>query len=361
LKLVLDSIQTSLADSTGCIREVVCPECLAHYNPSKAEIWNLEEVLVAKTTGNTFIRCSKGHLVDTYLLCGAYDVFPRPPPEDFTLPHLRKPISKLLGAVVLVGLWDTRNKEIFSVGSGFLVEKKLGLVVTAGHVLFDMGAGQRFGTPYFGRCTKVVIGIIPNGSEKAVFRYFSELVVHNIWNIDACILRITTRMRIDVDDVTLINNHEVPLKNIEDEKLEQLEMTISYELEETVRILGFNQGGEGVFEKGEHINQSLDFAKGYICRKFMINDCHNTSTSSGDSSSSTVCLSNTTSFIPRQEIVVICPTICGHSGGPCINDEGKVVGILSRADPTDRQRCYLVPTSEIKLLMSKAKKLIKTC
>ena len=38
------------------------------------------------------------------------------------------------------------------------------------------------------------------------------------------------------------------------------------------------------------------------------------------------------------------------------NEEGKVVGILSRGDPVDRQRCYLCPSSEIKMLVNKAKK-----
>jgi hypothetical protein len=33
-----------------------------------------------------------------------------------------------------------------------------------------------------------------------------------------------------------------------------------------------------------------------------------------------------------------------------------VVGILSRADPAESQRCYLVPASEIKVLVNRAKK-----
>lgn len=31
-------------------------------------------------------------------------------------------------------------------------------------------------------------------------------------------------------------------------------------------------------------------------------------------------------FQPRSEIVVICPTIGGHSGGPCVNQQGEVIG-----------------------------------
>lgn len=47
----------------------------------------------------------------------------------------------------------------------------------------------------------------------------------------------------------------------------------------------------------------------------------------------------------------------GHSGGPCVNDDGGVVGILSRSDPTDRHRCYLVPAGQVKDLVRRARAL----
>jgi hypothetical protein len=139
---------------------------------------------------------------------------------------------------------------------------------------------------------------------------------------------------------------EHTLDYIHKEPLQSLKLTRRYELEQAVRVLGFNQGGEGLLEQGKHVNRSVDFANGYIVKQFKMSDDH--SSSSGDSSS--------TGFQPREEIVIMCPTISGHSGGPCVNDEGKVVGILSRGDPVDRQRCYLVPSSEIKLLVNNAKK-----
>ena len=60
-------------------------------------------------------------------------------------------------------------------------------------------------------------------------------------------------------------------------------------------------------------------------------------------------------FKPRKEVAVICPTIGGHSGGPCVNQQGEVIGILSRADPADNQRCYISPASEWKALLLQAK------
>ena len=62
---------------------------------------------------------------------------------------------------------------------------------------------------------------------------------------------------------------------------------------------------------------------------------------------------------PRSEIVVICPTIGGHSGGPCVNQQGEVIGILSRADSADSQRCYLVPSTEFIPLIKQAKRALR--
>jgi len=51
-------------------------------------------------------------------------------------------------------------------------------------------------------------------------------------------------------------------------------------------------------------------------------------------------------YTPRKKTVLNCSTIVGHSGGPCVNQAGQVIGILSCADFTQRSRSYLVPTSE---------------
>ena len=256
---------------------------------------------------------------------------------------------------MLVALWDAKTNSVRNVGSGFVVDRKQGLIVTAGHILFDMEEGRSFGTPYFGlKNAKVVIGIIPEGktpnnNNSASFRYFAKIVADDIHSMDACVVKITSRFENDVDDESLIGHQTEIMIDVQEEQLPTLKMTKRFELEETVRILGFNQAGEGWLEQGKHVNRSADFAKGYICKQFKLAD-DNTESESDDSSSSGG------GFSPREEIVIMCPTIPGHSGGPCVNEEGKVVGILSRADPVDRQRCYLVPSNELKILVSKAKK-----
>jgi len=354
--VVLDSIKSSLADYANVDRQVVCPECLAHSSPRSASTWGWDSVRAAVSNGISDIRCIRGHRVDANLICGTCtDHCERPSPLREQTVRVDKPVGELLGSVVVVGLWDADTREIRNVGSGFFVDKKHGLIATAGHILFNMDRGKHFGTPYHGlRNSKVVVGVIPDGQNNsdAVFRYFAEIIADDIHSVDACILRLTTRLEKDVREaIECIDQSEVPLTMtaLESEQLSPLKMTNRFELEESVRILGFNQGGEGVLTKGEHVNMSADLAKGYICKKFKAS-----APLSDDSSNGSV--SSRSSFSPREEIVIMCPTISGHSGGPCVNNEGKVIGILSRADPVDRQRCYLVPSNELKGLVKDAKR-----
>jgi hypothetical protein len=360
--IVVDSIKASVAHCTNVDRQVLCPECLARAHPSSASTWSWDSVRAATESGSAVMRCMRGHRVDSNSICGIINKQASLPKTadgggvHDTLAELpKKPVRDLLPSVVVVGLWDSKAKTIRSVGSGFVVDKKLGLVVTAGHVLFDMEKGRNFGTPYLGlKPAKAVIGVIPEGGSSgntAVFRYFAEIVADDIHSMDACVLKITTRLEQDVDNDALVGEQPEKIVNWQQqEALPSLKMTRRFELEEAVRILGFNQGGEGRLEQGKHVNRSADFAKGYICKEFKLLDDDDHSESSDSSST------GSGGFSPREEIVIMCPTISGHSGGPCVNDEGKVVGILSRADPVDRQRCYLVPSSELKMLVSKAKK-----
>jgi S1-C subfamily serine protease len=352
--VVLKSINETLRNFSNVDRQVVCPECLAHANPSSASTWSWDSVQAAAGSGNATIRCMRGHRVDSNLICGTLKRQELLAKEDNLASQRFAKVPELLKSVVVVGLYDARQKKIISVGSGFIVDKKLGLIVTAGHILFNMDEGRQFGTPFFGgKLARAVIGIIPDKGQNAVFRYYADVVAHDIHNMDACVLRIVSRMEDDVGDGDACGDQpEIPLLNdqgaLQQEDLQPLKLTRHFELEENIRVLGFNQGGEGLLEKGKHVNLSADFAKGYICKKFrpQVSD---DSSSSSDSSRS--------NFAPREEIVIMCSTISGHSGGPCVNDEGKVVGILSRADPVERQRCYLVPTSEVKLLVNKAKEI----
>lgn len=143
-------------------------------------------------------------------------------------------------------------------------------------------------------------------------------------------------------EILLMNNPEAMKR----ENLPQLKLAQRFELDEAVRILGFNQGGEGLIEPGEGLNRRADFARGYVVMRFSREEAPERSLDRN--------------FLPNEEIVIICPTIGGHSGGPCVNQSGEVIGILSRADPADPQRCYLVPSTEFKKLVKLSKRRLKS-
>jgi len=354
-------------------KQGICPECLAKRPVSRASLWDWSLIRSAANNGDETMRCQIGHRVDTRIITGMCSL----PQQAKRMPLTREksdrrvagadhiiPVTDLLRGVVVVGLWDGKTDKIVRVGSGFVVDKKRGLIVTASHTLMNIWGDSRspYGENYYGlRSAKVVIGVIPRerssesiDSTTAVFRYFATIVAkdenidsNGVCYMDACVLRITTRLEQDVsgNGDGCAEQPEILLVNTEafkKERLHQLKVSNrEAELEEQVRILGYNQGGEGLVRKGMGVNRVADFARGYVCMKF------HTDVEEGWAKSRR--------FKPKEEIVVMCPTIGGHSGGPCVNQSGEVIGILSRADPTDRQRCYLVPAKAWRGLVKQAK------
>ena len=362
-KCILDAVRDCLSEVPNVDSQVVCPECLATSSPRIASTWGWDSVLAVAKSGNPSVICLRGHRVSSNLICGLSLDRKAPPAIDLHSLHRGKIVSiqELLPSIVLVGVWDPDKKSVVNIGSGFIVDKKIGLVVTAGHVLFQMNAPDKphFAKPFHGNSMgRAVIGVIPNADDDgkhAVFRYFADIAAHDVLNADVCVLRITSRLETDVDDKVGIAAIDQPEQSIstlqmQGQGLRSLKMTTKFQLEEAVRITGYNQGGEGIFEQGRHISRSVDVVGGSICRHFKAS-IQDDSSATSDSSTSQL------AFVPKDEIVVMCSTISGHSGGPCVNSEGKVVGILSRSDPTERERSYLVPASEIKPLVVRAKHL----
>ena len=302
------------------------------------------------------MRCRYGHINDVRLICGTTDDQPHQLSKEAqtSVGDTDIPVSDLLKAVVIVGIWDEKVQRIVKAGSGFIVDKKRGFVVTAGHTLMNHETWREVKG-------KIVIGVIPSNSSRtdpvAVYRYFARILVkdpsindNGVCKLDACVLQITTRMENDIlesgreigeQPETLLMNNPAMMKK---ENFMALKVSQKFELDEAVRILGFNQGGEGLIGPGEELNRCADFARGYVVMKF----------ASYENTEQTL----NRKFQPRSEIVAICPTIGGHSGGPCVNQQGEVIGILSRADPADKQRCYLVPSIEWLPLVKIAKGMI---
>jgi len=350
--------------------QAFCPECLAKKAVSEASCWNMPLVRNAVEAGEYELRChNHGHRVHTALVAGpiapVHRLTRQPRQPDFG--NEGTVVQNLFGAVVIVGLWDEKARHVVRAGSGFIVDRKHGLIVTAAHTLINIDDNDKFGEDYYGlRHGKVVIGVIPrenetdtvSGKESAIFRYYAKVVakdpamMHGECHVDACVLRITTRMENDVDGdgqacadqpERLLLNDPVAMRN---ERLKSLKLTDKYELDEQVRIIGYNQGGEGRLRPGNSLCRYIDFSRGYVSRFFAGGGDEGNTSPSGPR------------FKPKKELVVNCHTIIGHSGGPCVNQQGEVIGILSRADPAENQRCYISPTSEWQELVRRARRII---
>merc|ERR1712008_14678 len=128
-------------------------------------------------------RCKHGHRVDIRLVAGPEEmpVIPGPSVLDRDIgaeKDLKFPISHLLRATVVVALWDCKTRTIVRCGSGFIADKKRGLIVTASHTLMNIWGDKStpFGEDYGGlRHGKALIGVIvksksEESSTEAVFR-----------------------------------------------------------------------------------------------------------------------------------------------------------------------------------------------
>lgn len=155
---------------------------------------------------------------------------------------------------------------------------------------------------------KIIVGVIADkDSKNAVWRFFAEVIADDVRNnVDACVLKITARMANDVDDENPgCNEPEIALdaSKMKDENLVKLKVELRFELGETVRLLGYSQN-EGLAnpDSRRQILRSPDFARGYICRVFANASSSDDSSTSSDSTSKNA-------FLPREEIVIRCPTM----------------------------------------------------
>jgi len=261
-------------------------------------------------------------------------------------------VDKLLAGVVMVALWDKSRSCIVRAGSGFVADDKRGLVITANHILFNLEElnpndgrtvnGKFIGLPN----TTAIIGMHQGRNKSAVFMYCADIVASGMQNVDACVLQIRTKFQqpIELDDHNHLTERPVlpiALPQLKNEMLKRLIMTGTKPPtgDQVVMVIGFPQTNEGFFiGRDERINQIVCVNKGYVCKTM-----YNSSPKSEHN------------FVSKSEIVVrgSCNG-CYNSGGPCVNELGEVIGILSRIDPVDAERHYLTPASELKVLLNQA-------
>jgi len=160
----------------------ICPSCLRTKSIGEAGIWDWSLITSFTQQGHDTIRCSEGDCINMRSLCLiSNQEMPKLPYEHHDNDSELN-VKDYLPKVVLVGLWDgdkDKPKIIFC-GSGFIVDKKRGFIMTAAHVLIQIKDEKDFGKDYYGEeKRRVVIGIIPddgNDGTQVVFRYFAKII-----------------------------------------------------------------------------------------------------------------------------------------------------------------------------------------
>ena len=339
-------------------RHFFCPSCLAQQqqqNLRDTRAWGEWVLQRALLEGEAELSCDNRHTEKIQLLIGRNTL---PENTGQLIPSAVPPdvrADALMPGVVMVGLFDEKrsSEKIRKVGSGFVVDSERGLIVTAAHTLMKLWGQEDFGRDNDGiEGAKAIIGVIPSGMNSdgscpsAVFRYFAKILTKdtNLENgechVDACVLQITSRFENDVDgngdlcadEISVCLSRDPSL--LKEQNLTQLDVTEESHLGEAVRILGFDQ------PDNTRVNRSFGVSAGTVQKQF------ETKAPVGG---------ERFRYMPRKKTVLSCNTIGGHSGGPCVNQSGQVIGILSCADFTERSRSYLVPTSEWLHLIPKKK------
>ena len=345
-------------------KEVICPECLKTRSPYEAKSWCVDEVF---HSSDEAVYCSNRHRPSVRLLCGLDEVDEHDchsvattmtgttyaTADSSVISSPSQNINEIIKNVVVVGLWDAKREKILGVGSGFIADRSKGLIVTAAHTFYKMEVNEAVGPAYYGVQKAIaIVGVYPQhshlestggGLSSALFTYCAEIVSEDVINVDACILRITAKFEqpFALNTNTLKPQHTKLVTDIKSEKLGKLSLARrGCNYGEDIRAVGFSQSGDGKFKKGEYINLQACFSKGYVKKP----PSRNMEVNKGPK------------FMPRSEIVVSCPICPGYSGGPCVNEAGAVMGIVSRTDPVEFERCYLVPAEEIRRLLKEARK-----
>ena len=356
-QIVLDEADRIIRNYRGLdySREPACHKCLATRDARTAAVWSWSRVREAQRSDRGILTCENNHKVDLRYLTGK------------TLPchgHIAYQeqssfsenvhFSKICPGVCLIGLWD--GHRIRRCGSGFIVDAKRGLVITAAHVVIDASglaappnSFLRRQSHYYGIPSgQILVGLPPSSKcsnpnspigPEAVWRYVAMIDAEDVCNVDAAVLRITARLDNDVDtpEKSAIHNTRA-LKSQEDfqnEELHSLRLSKRCEIEQNVRLIGYGQ------TTPTSIDRSIEVMRGYVSRKFMNSEWRGR-TDRG--------------FSPKYHLSIVTSlTLGGQSGCPCVNDQGEVIGILSQADRADKNKCFVVPTGEFLQLVSDAR------
>eukprot|EP00555_Chaetoceros_dichaeta_P014847 CAMPEP_0198253622 /NCGR_PEP_ID=MMETSP1447-20131203/4020_1 /TAXON_ID=420782 /ORGANISM="Chaetoceros dichaeta, Strain CCMP1751" /LENGTH=1646 /DNA_ID=CAMNT_0043939363 /DNA_START=64 /DNA_END=5005 /DNA_ORIENTATION=- len=269
---ILDSIESVVKTALGVDvkREVSCPECMANSDPCEANVWEVDNNSFYEQTDPT-MRCNSGHRVSTKMIYGSSDddtdvmtvctacscTSSSTTSTCFREDNPGNSTEELLGAVVLVGLWDIDKERIVDVGTGFVADSSSGFILTAGHIFYDLKHGSKVGPIYKGfKNARAVIGTIHKSNEgvTAFFTYSAEIMTHDITKVDAVVLRITTKFENPIQCLSssLKVQSDIPIHQgkFRREKAKRLKL-MKPRIDEQIRIIGFFNEDKEYMSKGK--------------------------------------------------------------------------------------------------------------
>jgi S1-C subfamily serine protease len=294
-------VQSRIGETLDVVASMVCPECLRTFLPSKSAALNCS---LARSASVSLVWCKNGHRVDICRVNGEMHE-----PVDarlgcLALMSFNEVPTELLRSVVIVGVKFADGS--CKIGSGFVAVRDRFLLVTAAHT-----AKQTNHSPV----VQCLVALMKDGSREVEFNMTAKIVVMGTSHVDACVLMIT-------------EGEPLP-PNIQD-----LKLTCDSFVGQHVCLIGYNQGGEGVVESGTVVDGQPDALFGYVCKDSKI---------------------RTDDGICKELVIDGGRVIRGHSGGPCLNASGEVVGILSRHDTFDTHRWHIVPSNHLETLLQIAR------
>ncbi|GMH93229.1 hypothetical protein TrVE_jg9584 [Triparma verrucosa] len=354
-ELFLRVVANVLSEYSGLeySREIFCPTCIQRKPPWEVKSFEKRHVMEALKEGAPFMTCSceESHQVGIeFLLPEAAEVLAKKKSEMERTANLQQQeglygealegivflmvIMKIVEEDQVEGVEQTPPR-MKSMGTGFIVNAKEGLIATAAHVVkpfvespvlnqsFDEDDDDSI------KQYQIVVGVVGKEQRKANFLYTATVNTY-VPEIDVAILQIATKMRrqegagggplstyhdLQNCEEVILHVSQVPGENLVQLAVEDDRKKLDhFQLGDPITMLGFPQ-----YQK-EAVNRDLY-------------------------------LSLTTGNVQKQvgrhptEIQIDITNDSGSSGGPVLNADNKVIGIFSKSEEINIKTGYMVKAS----------------